>query len=152
MFREAFNRLTRRSTPGTATTHATVRVPAKGFQVLYAPDLDGDPDPGEVCWAWIPYEDDPKQGKDRPVIVIGRDGDGLVVVPLTTKPHPERDDEVEVGSGGWDRGLRASYAKVDDVLVVTVHDVRREGAVLDRKRFDQVLAGIDAYRGRHPGH
>ena len=33
--------------------------------------LDGEPDPGEVVWAWVPYEDDPAQGKDRPVLVVG---------------------------------------------------------------------------------
>jgi hypothetical protein len=131
--------------------HSTVRVPVKAVTVSYAPRLDGDPDPGEVVWAWIPYEDDPKQGKDRPVVVVGLDAADLVVVPLTTKPHPERDDEVEVGSGGWDRSLRVSYAKVDDVLRVKVTDVRREGAILDRKRFDKIVAGVAAYRSRHPG-
>ena len=28
----------------------------------YAPEADGQPDPGEVVWAWVPYEDDPTQG------------------------------------------------------------------------------------------
>ena len=37
--------------------------------VHYAPDLDGDADPGEVVWAWVPYEEDPTQVKDRPVLV-----------------------------------------------------------------------------------
>jgi hypothetical protein len=132
--------------------HAAVRVPVKSVTVTYAPDPDGDPDPGEVVWAWIPYEDDPSQGKDRPVVVIGTEDSDLVVVPLTTKPHPERDDEVEVGSGGWDAGQRVSYAKVDDVLRVKVVEVRREGAVLDRKRFDKIVAGVADYGTRHPGH
>ena len=44
--------------------------------VEYTPSLDGDPDPGEIVWAWVPYEDDPTQGKDRPVVVIGRRGRG----------------------------------------------------------------------------
>ncbi len=51
-----------------------VTIPGSGLQVVYAPDLDGHPDPGEVVWTWIPYEDDPAQGKDRPAIVIGVDG------------------------------------------------------------------------------
>ena len=33
----------------------------------YEPDPDGQPDPGEVVWAWVAYEDDPARGKDRPV-------------------------------------------------------------------------------------
>ena len=36
----------------------------------YAPEIDGEPDPGEVVWAWVPYEEDPSQGKDRPVLVL----------------------------------------------------------------------------------
>src|SRR3954468_725955 len=39
----------------------------------YAPKADGRPDPGEVVWAWVPYEEDPTQGKDRPVLVIGEE-------------------------------------------------------------------------------
>jgi hypothetical protein len=131
--------------------HATVRVPVKAVTFTYAPELDGQPDPGEVVWAWIPYADDPSQGKDRPVVVLGLEEADLVVVPLTTKPHPERDDEVEVGAGWWDAGRRVSYAKVDDVQRVKVVEVRREGAVLDRKLFDQIVAAVAAYRARHPG-
>ncbi len=40
----------------------------------YAPKANGKPDPGEVVWAWVPYEEDPSQGKDRPVLVIGTEG------------------------------------------------------------------------------
>ncbi len=40
----------------------------------YAPKANGKPDPGEVVWAWVPYEEDPSQGKDRPVLVIGDRG------------------------------------------------------------------------------
>lgn len=34
---------------------------------------DGDPDPGEVVWTWVPYGDDPSQGKDREGAVLERD-------------------------------------------------------------------------------
>jgi hypothetical protein len=30
----------------------------------YSPALDGDPDPGEVVWTWVTYEDD-GQGSSR---------------------------------------------------------------------------------------
>ena len=39
----------------------------------YHPDLDGDADPGEVVWTWVPFEEDPARGKDRPVLIVGRD-------------------------------------------------------------------------------
>jgi hypothetical protein len=90
------DRLTGRKAAADKTATA-VKIPGSGLQVVYAPDLDGKPDPGEVVWAWIPYEDDPSQGKDRPAVVIGVDGADLVLVPLTTKRHPGREDEDEVG-------------------------------------------------------
>src|SRR5699024_11576160 len=54
---------------------------------VYTPDLDGDADPGEIVWAWVPYEEDHSQGKDRPVLVIGRDGAWLLALMLTRKDN-----------------------------------------------------------------
>ena len=42
----------------------------------------------------MPYEEDPSQGKDRPVLVIGRVTVYLLAVPLTSKDH-DRDKEQE---------------------------------------------------------
>ena len=33
----------------------------------YAPEMDGDPDPGEIVWAWVSFEEDSRVGKDRPL-------------------------------------------------------------------------------------
>jgi hypothetical protein len=85
-------------------------------QVEYSPCLDGDPDPGEVVWTWVPYEDDPSQGKDRPVVIIGRRGGSLVGVPLTSKRH-DNEPQVSVGTGSWDREgdqLRQARAAAGD--------------------------------------
>ena len=79
----------------------TRRVPT-GARVEYSPDMDGDADPGEVVWTWVPYEDDPTKGKDRPVVIIGRAGRDLAGVPLTSKNRGGRnkgDDTVPVGAG-----------------------------------------------------
>ncbi len=109
--------------------------------IEYSPCLDGDPDPGEVVWTWIAYEDDPSQGKDRPVVIIGRRGGVLAGVALTSKPH-EREPQIAVGTGPWDREGRPSFAKVDRVLDIEPSAVRREGAILDKRRFDDVVAGV----------
>jgi len=34
----------------------------RGLSIEYAPERDGEADPGEVVWTWVPYEDDPTQG------------------------------------------------------------------------------------------
>ena len=121
-----------------------------GITVSYQPEHDGDADPGEVVWSWVPYEDDPSQGKDRPTLVLGHDGDLLAVVPLSSKDHSDRRDAgewVPVGSGGWDSSGRPSYADASRVLRVAPGSVRREGAALDRRRFDEVLARVGELHG-----
>ncbi len=141
-----------RSTPaGTPTTGAgsRTRPVSKGVRVEYTPDIDGDPDPGEVVWTWVPYEDDPSQGKDRPVVIIGRTGDDLAGVPLTSKDH-DRDDQIPVGTGSWDRDGRPSFAKVDQLLSIDPDAVRREGAVLARNHFDDVVAGVARFHDIAP--
>ena len=40
----------------------------------YQPIMDGDADPGEVVWTWVPYQEDASVGKDRPAVVIGAQG------------------------------------------------------------------------------
>jgi hypothetical protein len=136
LFRER-DRLAGRSRRRTAPS--TRRV-ATGTRVEYSPDLDGDADPGEVVWTWVPYEDDPSRGKDRPVAIIGRTGGDLAGVPLSSKNKGH--GVVPVGSGAWDGSGRPSYAKVDQLIVVRASEVRREGAVLERARFDEVVAGV----------
>lgn len=122
-------------------------IETNGVNFEYAPNLDGDPDPGEVVWTWVPYEEDPSQGKDRPVVVVGRHGSMLIGVPLTSKP---RDDEpqVPVGAGAWDRDGRPSYAKLERLLEIDPGKVRREGSVLSRVHFDDVVAGIKREQSR----
>ncbi|MGI8523756.1 MAG: hypothetical protein ACR2K3_10680 [Nocardioides sp.] len=40
--------------------------------VHYAPRANGRPDPGEVVWSWVPFEEGGGRGKDRPVLLLGR--------------------------------------------------------------------------------
>ena len=114
----------------------------------YEPNPDGEPDPGEVVWAWVAYEDDPAQGKDRPVLLVGRDGGDLLGLQLTSKDH-DRDAEdearygrywMDVGTGGWDSEGRESEIRLDRLLRMAASEVRREGAALDRTVFDAVVA------------
>jgi hypothetical protein len=121
--------------------------------VSYAPRADGHADPGEVVWGWVPFEDDPSQGKDRPVLLIGRRGGQWLGLMLTSKDH-DRDaaDEarwgrhwMDVGTGGWDRQRRPSEVRLDRLLTLAPDAVRREGAALDRRTFDRVVAEADRF-------
>jgi hypothetical protein len=112
----------------------------------YTPVDDDKPDPGEVVWAWVPYEEDASRGKDRPALVVGRDGGHLLALMLTSKDH-DRDTAQEarfgrhwfdLGAGGWDPSGRPSEVRLDRVLRLDADAVRRIGAVLDRARYDAV--------------
>lgn len=121
--------------------------------ISYIPDLDGDADPGEIVWTWVAYEDDPDQGKDRPVLVVGRDAnaetaDDVLGLMLSSKDH-HRDDAnwLAIGTGTWDSQNRPSFVRLDRVLVVDADGIRREGAILDRKRFDAIAVELRARYG-----
>ena len=122
------------------------------IDLAYAPEQDGDPDPGEVVWCWVPYEEDPRQGKDRPVVAVGHaladgaEGD-LVVLMLSSQDHDEP-EWVSIGSGPWDREGRESYARLDRPLAVAPSAVRREGGTLDADRFADLLAAAAAHYGQ----
>lgn len=128
-------------------------VPPSGLPPLeYAPQSDGEPDPGEIVWAWVPYEDDPRRGKDRPVLVIARMTGGFLGLQLTSQDH-SRDTEREahfgrhwlsIGSGSWDSQRRDSEVRLDRVLFLPPQGVRREGASLDRQRYREVAAALRA--------
>ena len=116
----------------------------------YSPEMDGEADPGEVVWAWVPYEDDPSQGKDRPVLVIGTEGTQLLALAMTSRDHDldaaqeSRDGRewMDVGTGDWDPQGRESEIRLDRVLTLDDSGVRREGAALDRVVFDRVVEAM----------
>jgi hypothetical protein len=123
--------------------HQSVPTEHRGRKIDYAPNLDGDADPGEIVWTWVKYEDDPHQGKDRPVLVVGRDSRTLLGLMLSSQS--ERDGQpnwLALGPGAWDREERPSWIRLDRVLEVDQDGIRREGAILDPARFDEVAARL----------
>ena len=101
----------------------------------YEPVMDGDADPGEVVWTWVPYQEDASVGKDRPAVVVGAHGEGVYILQLTSKDHTrdaaqeaglpgagcahECDDaalvEREAGGVDGDESVRVGHAQVLDV-------------------------------------
>ncbi|PHP51892.1 type II toxin-antitoxin system PemK/MazF family toxin [Actinomyces ruminis] len=120
---------------------------------VYSPDPDGDADPGEVVWTWVPFEEDATQGKDRPVLVLARHGKRLVVAQLTSKDHDlDAAQEArwgrywhDVGTGPWDPKGRPSEVRLDRLLLVEPGVVRREGATMKRSTFDGVVVALRAH-------
>lgn len=119
------------------------RRPPAGRSLAYSPDPDGRADPGEVVWTWVPYEDDPAKGKDRPVLVVGRNGDGVLALMLSSNADRQGQAHwLPLGSGAWDGEQRPSWVRLDRVLTMADDGIRREGAVLARSRFDQVATSL----------
>ena len=114
-------------------------------KLSYAPDLDGQADPGEIVWTWVVYEDDPTRGKDRPVLIVGRDRAVLLGLMLSSQDHHREDPNwVGIGTGTWDYESRASWVRLDRVLDVPEEGIRREGAILAREKFEVVAARLRA--------
>ncbi len=132
--------------------HSTTTEFTGDFLVSYAPHPGPTPDPGEVVWVWVPYEEDHAQGKTRPVLLLGRQGKDFISVFFSSVDHDLDEAQeahegrywVKVGRGSWDRQGRVSYAQVDRLLRTPPQAIDGRAEVLDRPRFDAVVAGVAA--------
>lgn len=132
-------------TTGRPVTKTSFPTAQRARKLVYAPDLDGRADPGEIVWTWVVYEDDPTRGKDRPVLVVGRNRNVLLGLMLSSQEsHATDPDWVGIGSGDWDYEGRHSWVRLDRVLDVPEEGIRREGAILPREVFDVVAARLRA--------
>lgn len=130
-------------TAGRPVTNTSFPTAQRARKVSYAPDLDGKADPGEIVWTWVVYEDDPTRGKDRPVLVVGRERSVLLGLMLSSQErHADERDWVPIGSGDWDYEGRPSWVRLDRVLDVPEESIRREGAILERETFEVVAARL----------
>ncbi|MCK9902801.1 growth inhibitor PemK [Parafrankia colletiae] len=108
-------------------------------RMSYSPQSDGAPDPGEVVWTWVPFEENDGRGKDRPVLVVAVESAGTcLAVQLTSKDHDGEGDFVSVGAGGWDGEHRPSWVNLDRVIRVHEGGMRRESTALSREPFERV--------------
>lgn len=109
---------------------------ANGLKISYAPEADGDADAGEIVWTWVPYAEGDGRGKDRPVLVIGRqDSEHVYAVRLTSQQHDGDRDYIAIGSGPWDARGRASWVDIEQLYSVHHRGMRREAAAVDLDRF-----------------
>src|ERR1700744_2453371 len=90
--------------PGESGPDASVEVDPHRIgpvRMSYSPQADGAPDPGEVVWTWVPFEENDGRGKDRPVLVVAAESAGpYLAVQLTSKDHDGQGDFLPIGPGG----------------------------------------------------
>ncbi|MFH9707770.1 type II toxin-antitoxin system PemK/MazF family toxin [Streptomyces luteogriseus] len=101
------------------------------------------PQPAEIWWADVPYEDEART-KDRPCLVLAVRGERATVAKITTRFRDERAGVIPLppGSVGDTQG-RASFLETDELREVPVWGFRRRVGVVDPALWDQVryLAG-----------
>ncbi|CAM4376616.1 PemK-like protein [Mycobacterium basiliense] len=132
-------------TAGRPVTDTSFPTAQRARKLVYAANLDGRADPGEIVWTWVVYQDDPTQGEDLPVLVVGRDRNVLLGLTVSSQQHHAADrDWVEIGTGDWDHEQRPSWVRLDRVLDVPEESIRRQGAILQREVFDVVAARLRA--------
>jgi hypothetical protein len=120
-----------------------IHVIERGATLDYSPHLDGLADPGEIVWAWVPYEEDPDRGKDRPLLVVGRSDRRLLALMLSSRDHDGDRGWLGLGSGSWDRDGRDSFVRLDRMYELDDdHDIRREGAILPPHQFELVAEAL----------
>jgi len=139
--------------PGQLGQSATVEIdPRKigAVRMTYSPSTDGAPDPGEVVWTWVPFEERDGRGKDRPVLVVAAERNGTyLAVQLTSKPHQGNAEFVAIGSGKWDSAGRPSWVNIDRVFRLHPGGMRRETAGLPAAAFSVVEARLRQRYGWH---
>ena len=130
---------------------ATVEVDPRSVgavRMTYSPTTDGDPDPGEIVWTWVPYEENDGRGKDRPVVIVAAERSGtLLAAQLTSKDHGGERDFVELGVGPWDAEGRASWVNIARIFRVSPAGMRREASALDQRRYELVERALRARYG-----
>ncbi|WP_052867071.1 type II toxin-antitoxin system PemK/MazF family toxin [Streptomyces niger] len=104
--------------------------PGKDLRVL--------PEPGEIWWAMVPFEDS-AAAKDRPCLVLAvRDGSALVA-KITTRYHAERPGVIALPPGTvGDARNRPSFLETDELREVAVADFRRRAGAADPQLWRRV--------------
>ncbi|WP_406008678.1 type II toxin-antitoxin system PemK/MazF family toxin [Streptomyces sp. NBC_00637] len=98
----------------------------------------GRPQPAEIWWADVPFEDGPGV-KDRPCLVLMVRGDRATVAKITSKYHDERAGVIPLPPGAvGDAQGRPSFLETDELRQVRVSDFRRRVGVVDPVLWDQV--------------
>jgi len=95
----------------------------------------GHPEPREVWWAEVPFEDGPGS-KDRPCLVIRVNRTHATVAKITSKHHAERPGVLPLPRGTvGDRQGRASWLETDELREVPIADFRRKVGTVDVKTW-----------------
>ncbi|WKD57220.1 hypothetical protein CAPI_03290 [Corynebacterium capitovis DSM 44611] len=103
--------------------------------IYYAPDMDGQAEPGEVVWVTVPTN--PPQ--ERSLVVVGRehrDVLGLLISP--EEDHPTREHWLGIGSGEWEYNGNPCWVRLDKTVMVPESELHRRGTYIPPRRFERI--------------
>lgn len=131
------------------TTKTPTRSLARG--IFYAPDMDGQADPGEVVWVRIRTREG-SEAEMRAVLIVGRKAHTLLTLLISSnREHLQEDNWLSIGSGPWDvrsqSGSCGSSVRLDKVLEVPESMIQRRGIAMPERRYDRVAARLRADYG-----
>ncbi|HCT14606.1 MAG TPA: hypothetical protein DIW82_07400 [Corynebacterium nuruki] len=115
--------------------------------VIYAPDMDGQADPGEVIWYRI------KRSKDtapelRACLVVGRHNHTLLGLLISSNPeHAEDNNWILIGTGLWDPKGNPCWARVDRVVEIQESRIQRRGVSMPERRYDRIATVLRSEYG-----
>lgn len=121
--------------PRTAT-YVTVRPTAHlPRNIYYAPDMDGNAEPGEVVWVTVPSHP-PRQ---RSMLVVGRErGEVLGLLISSEAEHASDERWLGIGAGEWNASGKPCWVRLDKTMIVPESDLHRSGTIIPQRRFERV--------------
>lgn len=109
--------------------------------LYYAPAMDGQPEPGEVITL---YADLTGNGPaEHSALVVGHRRAFLLCLVISPDPaHANDDNWLAIGAGDWDHTGNPGWIRLDQVLGLSIRDIRRHGAVFTRQQFHRVASRL----------
>lgn len=111
--------------------------------VFYAPDMDGQAEPGEVVWANLRF-DRLGELERRAVLLIGRNHHTLLGLLISSHDkHAQENNWLAIGNGPWNEKTSSSWVRLDKTLMIPESIIQRRGVRIPERRFERL-----AYRLR----
>ncbi|KAB1502589.1 type II toxin-antitoxin system PemK/MazF family toxin [Corynebacterium sp. 320] len=110
--------------------------------IIYAPDMDGQAEPGEVVWANLRF-DKVSAHEQRAVLLIGRNNHTLLGLLISShSQHANEHNWLPIGSGPWNDSTPESWIRVDKTLLIPETFILRRGTRMPERRFERIAARL----------
>lgn len=110
--------------------------------IFYAPDMDGQADPGEVVWADIHTVKGGEIAR-RSLLIVGRRHHTLLTLLISSNAeHADQDNWFKIGTGPWDSKGRESWIRIDKILELPESLIQRRGVSMPERRFERIASRL----------